>query len=59
MDPIVLANLLAQLLPLGIQVYTQIQQANSGTVKPIEEILANADVNFDSVIAAAQKQLNP
>ena len=57
MDPVALANLLSLLLPLGMKVYTGIQQANADKLKPIEDILAAADVNWDAVITAAQGEL--
>jgi hypothetical protein len=58
MDPVTLANLLAQLIPLGINVYTQIQQANSDKLKPIEEILSAADSNWDAITKSAQVQIS-
>ncbi len=58
MDPVALANLLAQLIPLGLKVYTGIQQANADQLQPIETILAAADANWDAVAAAAQAELN-
>jgi prophage tail gpP-like protein len=58
MDPVTLANLLAQLIPLGINIYSQIQQANADQLKPIEQILAAADTNWDAIAAAAQKQID-
>jgi hypothetical protein len=57
MDPIVLANLIAQLLPLGVNIYTQIQQANADQLKPVEEILAVADANWDSIMKVAQAEI--
>ena len=54
MDPLAIANLLAQLLPLGINLYKEIQAANTGDLKPIEEILAAADANWNAVIAESQ-----
>ena len=57
MNPLALANLLSLLIPLGMQVYTQIQQAHSGQLAPIEDVLAAADKNWDSVIANAQAEL--
>jgi hypothetical protein len=57
MDPVVLAQLLAQLIPLGMQVYTQIQQANAGALKPLSDVLAAADADWDAVAAAAAAQL--
>ncbi len=59
MDPVLLANLLAQLLPLGVQVYREIQQANADQLKPIEDILTAADTNWDAVTATAQAELKP
>jgi hypothetical protein len=58
MDPVTLANLLAQLIPLGINIYSQIQQANADQLKPIEQILAAADTNWGAIAAAAQKQID-
>ena len=57
MDPVTLANLLAQLIPLGINAYTQIQQANADQLKPIEDVLAAADANWDAIAKAAQAEL--
>jgi hypothetical protein len=52
-----LANLLALLIPLGTNIYTQIQQANQDQLKPLADILAAADKNWDAVIAAAQAEI--
>lgn len=57
MDPTTLAALIAQLIPLGINIYTQIQQANANTLKPIEQVLAEADVNWDAIAVAAAAQI--
>jgi hypothetical protein len=57
MDPTTLATLLAQLLPLGIQLYQAIEQQYSGQVPPLETILAQSDVNWDAISAAANKEL--
>ena len=59
MDPVALATLLSQLIPLGINVYTQIQQANANALVPIEQVLASADADWDAVIKQAQAQMNP
>lgn len=60
MDPVALATLLSQLIPLGINVYTQIQQANANALVPIEQVLASADADWDAVIKQAQaQQQNP
>jgi hypothetical protein len=58
MDPIAIANLLSLLLPLGVKLYTEIQQANADQLKPIDEILAAADANYDEVAAKAQAELD-
>ena len=58
MDPVTLANLLALLIPLGTNIYAQIQQANQDQLKPLADILAAADKNWDAVIAAAQAEIN-
>ena len=56
MNPIALANLLSILIPLGAKVYGQIQQANADQLKPLADVLAAADTNWDSVITAAQEE---
>lgn len=58
MDAVTLANLLSIVLPLGIKVYDAIQQANSDKLKPITDILAAADKNWDAVIASANAEIN-
>lgn len=58
MDPVTLANLLSILIPLGMKVYTEIQQANADQLKPLAEILAAADANWDAVAAAAKAQIS-
>lgn len=57
MDPIALANRLSILIPLGAEVYGQIQQVNADQLKPLADVLAAADANWDTVIAAAQAEL--
>jgi len=58
MNGLALAQLLQLLLPLGAQVYNQIRAANSGAGLPdVETLLANADKNWDSVIAAANAEI--
>jgi hypothetical protein len=54
-----LAALIAQLVPVGIQVYNEIAAANPDTVPPLETILASADADWDAVAEAAKAQLNP
>lgn len=57
MDPIALANLLAILIPLGTKIYTGIQAANADKLKPLADILAAADANWDSITAAANAEI--
>lgn len=59
MDPVALAALIAQLLPVGIQIYNQIAAANPATVPPLSTILVGADASWDQVAATAQGQLTP
>jgi hypothetical protein len=58
MDPSALAALVAQLLQVGIQIYSQIEAANS-SVPPLATVLAQADADWDAVAAQAKAQLNP
>ena len=62
MDPITItaiANLLAQLIPAGINLYNQLEQnAQGASVTPLATILANADQNWLAIAATAQAQLN-
>jgi transcriptional regulator len=57
MDTIAIANLLSVLLPLGVKLYTEIQEANADQLKPIAEILAAADANWDAVAKAAHDEI--
>jgi hypothetical protein len=57
METAAIMNLLTILLPLGVKVYDSIQQANADQYKPLADILAAADTNWDSVIAAAQAEI--
>lgn len=63
MDPITItaiAQLLAQLIPAGINLYDQLEQnANGATVTPLATVLANANQNWLAIAAAAQAQLTP
>ena len=52
-----IAALIAQLLPLSIQLYNEIEAANPGTVQPLATILAAADADWDAVAAQAKAQL--
>lgn len=54
---IALANLLSVLLPLGIQTYTQIQQAHADELRPVEDVLAKADQNWSDVVSTAKAEL--
>lgn len=57
MNPILIANLLSVLIPLGMRTYVEIQQAHTGDLKPIGDVLASADANWDTIIANAQAEL--
>ena len=57
MDMTALMNLLSLLIPLGMKVYTTVQQAEADKYKPIADVLAAADADWDTVIAAAQAEL--
>jgi len=55
---VALANLLAELIPLGIGAYQQIKDANQdANLKPLEEILTKANLNADAIIATAQAEI--
>jgi hypothetical protein len=57
MDPVTIANLIAQSITLAINAYTQIQAANANAVKTIEEVLADADLNWDAIASTAAAQI--
>ncbi len=63
MDPVTITAI-AQLVSLGLTIYQQIeaQQAAgrlpAGTVKPLADILAEADANFQQLQKAAQAALD-
>jgi hypothetical protein len=63
MDP-AQALQIAQMISLGVTVGTQAYNAiraahpNAG-IPPLEEVLAQADGNYDAIAAAAQAQLKP
>lgn len=63
MDPLTItaiANLLAQVIPAGINLYNQLEQNSQGaSVIPLATVLANADANWLAIAAAAQAQLIP
>jgi hypothetical protein len=56
MDEAGVVNLLAQLIPLGITLYQKIA-ANVTGAATIEQVLAQADVNWNGIEATAQQQL--
>ena len=53
-----IAQLIAQLLPVAVNAYKEIQQANQSSLPPVETILASADANWDQIAATAQAQLS-
>lgn len=59
MNPALVASLiqlLEQVIPLGVSVYKQLQDAGQTTI-PLEDLLAQANANADAIIAAANKEL--
>lgn len=59
MGALAIAQLIESLLPGMIALYSQIRADNAGSqLKPVEEILASADANWDAVIAVAQAELD-
>lgn len=58
MNSVQIAQLLAQLLPLGIQLYNEILSANQNSgLKTLEQILAEADVNWKEIGTVAKQEL--
>ena len=57
MDPIQIANLAALGIQVFSQIYNGIQQANADKLKPLADILAQANTVDDSVIATAQAEI--
>lgn len=56
MNALAIAQLIESLLPAMIGLYNQIRQdASAAQLKPVEEILAQANANWDAVIAASSK----
>lgn len=58
MNPLAIAQLIASLLPSLLNLYNEIAAQYQGQVQPIEEILKAANVNWDQVAAAAQKEID-
>jgi hypothetical protein len=60
MDPatiLAISQLLAQLIPAGINLYTQLEQNSAGAnVTPLATILANADADWNAIAALAAAQ---
>jgi hypothetical protein len=55
---IALAQLLSQLIPLGIGAYKQIASANQDAgLKSIEDVVAAADANADQLVAMTQAEI--
>ena len=58
-EAVQLAALIAQLLPLGLEVYQQIQQNNQNAgLVPVEQLVSDALANAAATKAAAQAELN-
>lgn len=54
---VALANLLGALIPLSIRAYNEIA-ANHSSVKPIADVIASADADFDAIIATAKAEIS-
>ena len=58
MDPVTIAALVEQLLQLGFTIYQQVEAANAAsaspaTLKPLADIIADANSNFAAVQTAS------
>lgn len=61
MDPVTIlgvASGVEQLITLGIQVYQQIEASKTPSVKPLADILAAANANFQQIETTATQQAN-
>ena len=56
MNAVAIATLIEAVLPSLIGLYSQIEQQYAGQVKPLAEILAAADANWNMVAAVAAAQ---
>ena len=56
MNAVQIATLIESLLPSLIGLYAQIEQQYAGQVKPLANILAAADANWQQVAATAAQQ---
>lgn len=56
LDPTAIINLIAALLPEAIGLYNSLMAQYSGPAKSVEEILAQADANADTLISQADQQ---
>jgi hypothetical protein len=56
MNEAAIVNLLAQLIPLGITLYQKVA-ANVPGAATIEQVLAQADANWNAIETTAQQQL--
>lgn len=58
MDPVTIATLVEQLILLGLQVRNQIAaQAPGVTLRPLADIIAEADGTFDQITATATDEI--
>ena len=55
---VALANIIGQIILQAITVYNQLK-AQDANVPPLATILAQADTDWNEVIATAKAQLNP
>lgn len=62
MDPVTMATAIANLILIGQQIYTQIQQSeaaktNGAAIPSLNDALAAADANFKQLAANAQAEI--
>jgi hypothetical protein len=59
MDPIAIATLAEQLTLLALQIYNQVKSAQTPGVvlRPLADIIAEADATFDQIAATADAEL--
>lgn len=53
---IALANLLSALIPIAVRAYNEIA-ANHANIKPIADIIASAEGDWDEVVATAKAEI--
>jgi hypothetical protein len=56
---VAIATLIEALLPSLLGLYSEIEQQYAGQVKPLADILAEANANWDAIAAQAAAQAQP